>query len=218
MSHSAATARRGRQATDAPTPDAPTPDAPTPDAENAPDLTHLALMDEGSEELSDKDKAAFAGLTDKQRAELAEQRQILAIQGFTVAPADGEAAGFKQATTPTRVRRPKQLAMDTVAKQAYADWIAADRPMVWAKIPVITYFLDPDQVSDFRSLIKHACEIVNPETEGVTGVRARYGTEFVLSEKMATKIGKPDMAGKTVLTWAAVDKRKVTRGNANADE
>jgi hypothetical protein len=50
-----------------------------------------------------------------------------------------------------------------------------------------------------------------------SGVRARFGKEFVLAEKMAVKIGKPDAAGKTVLAWAAIDKRHNASAATNGD-
>lgn len=153
----------------------------------------------------------------KLAAEQAEAEQIASVQGFTVT----EPGEFRTATTPIRNRKPVQQAMDAVAAQAYSDWVAAERPSTWSRMPVITYFLDPDEVAKYRTLIRKACLIVTAEPfekDGKTiepsGVRARFGKEFVLQPKQAEKIGKPDEAGKTVLAWAAIDKRHVANGDS----
>lgn len=110
------------------------------------------------------------------------------------------------ASAPMRERSDQQKAMDKVAARAYEAWIKAERPSVWAKIPVVTYFLSEDDVKKYRYLIRRACAIVEPVGDS-GGVRVRFGNEFTLSEQMAEKLGMPDNAGKTVLAWAAVDKR-----------
>lgn len=110
------------------------------------------------------------------------------------------------ASAPMRERSDQQKAMDKVAARAYEAWVKADRPSVWAKIPVVTYFLSEDDVKKYRYLIRRACAIVEPVGDSA-GVRVRFGNEFTLSEAMAEKIGRPDDSGKTVLAWAAVDKR-----------
>lgn len=157
-------------------------------------------------------------LTDEQKAE---QVAIAAIQGFSVASPE-----FAAVTTPVRNRKPLQREMDKVAEQAYSDWVSADRPTAWVKIPVITYFLLPEDVADYRKMIRKACEIVVPvnyENDGTavepSGVRARYGKEFVLTEAMAKRAGITEewKIGRTVLAWAAVDKRKSGKGNGDSE-
>jgi hypothetical protein len=167
--------------------------------------------------LSDEDRAKIEALpADK----LAEATEVAAIGGFAVT----ESPDLRQATTPVRHRKAVQQAMDAVARKAYTDWVEAGRPTTWSRMPVITYFLDPDQVTEYRKLIRSAVQIVPVETyekDGKTieptGVRARFGGDFVLGEKMAAKIGKPGQAGKTVLAWAAVDKRHVSTRNGEDD-
>jgi len=188
----------------------------------APDLATLAALDENAEDLPDEIKAAFAALDDKQRAELESLRAVAAVQGFTAT----ESGEFRNSTQPVRNRKPVQLAMDGVAQQAYADWVDAGRPTVWQRMPVITYFIDPGtedghgSLADYRKWIRAAVLIATPtpyekdgETIEPTGVRVRWGKDFTLTPKMAEKIGKPEEAGKTVLAWAAVDKRHKTNGN-----
>jgi len=195
-----------------------------------PDLARLATLDESAEDLSDEDRAAFGALTDKQRSTLAELREVAAVEGFALAGSLGEGDSFAKSTTPVRNRKPVQLAMDKVAARAYADWIAAGRPTTWSRMPVITYFVDPatedgkGSLADYRKWIRAAVQIIPAESyekDGATvepsGVRVRFGKEFPLTEDGATKIGKPEHAGKTVLTWAAIDKRHVS-GTANGDD
>lgn len=124
-----------------------------------------------------------------------------AINAATLAPSD-----LINASAPMRERSDQQKAMDKVAARAYEAWVKADRPSVWAKIPVVTYFLSEEDVTKYRYLIRRACAIVEPVGDSA-GVRVRFGNEFTLSEAMAEKLGMPDNAGKTVLAWAAVDKR-----------
>jgi hypothetical protein len=111
------------------------------------------------------------------------------------------------AAAPVRERSAEQKLMDTVATKAYAEWIKAKKPSVWQKMPVVTYVLDAEKVPAYRYLIRRACAIVEP-ADGSTGVRVRFGNEFTMSEAMATKHGHPEYAGKTVLAWAAIDKRE----------
>lgn len=123
------------------------------------------------------------------------------INAATLAVAD-----LVNASAPMRERSEQQKAMDAVAVKAYNEWVKADRPSVWQKMPVVTYFLSTEDVPKYRYLIRRACSIVEP-VEGYPSVRVRFGNEFTLSETMAGKIGRPDDAGKTVLAWAAVEKR-----------
>jgi hypothetical protein len=188
--------------------------------QTAPDLAALAALDENADDLTDEDRAAFAALDDKQRAKITELREVAAVQGFAQLPED---ADVRKASQPVRNRKPVQIAMDAVAQQAYADWVAAGRPVQWGKMPVVTYFIDPDtedgkgSLADYRKWIRAAVLVAVPEAydkDGKTiepsGVRVKWGKDFVLTPKMATKIGKPEHAGKTVLAWAAIDRRLVT--------
>ena len=135
---------------------------------------------------------------------------ITAIKAAVQAPPE-----LVEATVPVRKRNALQKAMDEIAQTAYQAWIDAGRPTVWAKMPVITYFLSPEQVPEWRKMIRKACDFVTPE-EGAPGVRVRFGKEaFVLSEEMAANIGKPEEAGKTVLSWGAVNKRKLSKSNGD---
>jgi hypothetical protein len=113
------------------------------------------------------------------------------------------------AAAPVRERSAEQKVMDGVAAKAYAEWIKAKKPSVWQKMPVVTYFLDAEEVPAYRYLIRRACAIVEP-ADGSTGVRVRFGNEFTLSEGMAAKIKRPELTGKTVLAWAAIDKREAS--------
>lgn len=110
------------------------------------------------------------------------------------------------ASAPTRERSEQQKAMDEVAKRAYQAWIDADKPSMWQKIPVVTYFLTDEELPKYRYLIRRACAIVEPIGDS-RGVRERFGNVFTLSEQMASKVNRPDLAGRNVLAWAAVDKR-----------
>jgi hypothetical protein len=120
-----------------------------------------------------------------------------------------------RATAPQRVRSEQQIAMDTVAQRAYNAWVARGRPAAWGKLPSVTYFLDPDEVDHWKYLIRRATELIDPapfkDKDGndvvAPGVRWRFGTAVTLTPELADKIGRPEDAGKTILAWAAVDKR-----------
>jgi hypothetical protein len=196
--------------------------------QTAPNLEYLATLDPTSENLSDEDRAAFDALTEKQAAEVMDLRAVAAVNDFGTALT--ETGDLRSATAPVRNRKPVQLAMDKVAAKAYADWIEAGRPSTWQRMPVITYFIDPGtedgqgSVADYRKWIRSAVQIVPAEPyekDGKTiepsGVRARFGGDFVLTEKMAAKINKPEHAGKTVLAWAAIDKRHVADRNGDSE-
>lgn len=197
-----------------------------------PNFDYLATLDPSADTMSDEDRAALAALDEKQAAKVAGMRAealaVAGIEGF----ATSETADLRTASTPVRNRKPVQQAMDKVVQQAYTDWTAAGRPTTWQRMPVITYFVDPGiedgkdlgSLGDFRKWIRAGAQvaIAEPyEKDGKaiepSGVRVRFGKEFTLTEKMAAKIGHPENAGKTVLAWAAIDKRHVA-GNGTDTE
>lgn len=120
----------------------------------------------------------------------------------------GDASEFFAAGQPQRARKPEQLAMDEVAQAAYLEWVKAERPTKWAQMPVVTFYLTDGELPKYKLLIRRACRFATPEGED-EAVKEHLGNEFTLNEKMAEKIGRPDEAGKNVLMWAAVAKRKV---------
>src|SRR5260370_6045495 len=77
------------------------------------------------------------------------------------------------ASQPVRERSAEQKAMDAVAVKAYDAWVAAKRPAVWQKMPVVTYFLDDSEVAAYRYLIRRACAIVEPGKPSA-GVPVRF--------------------------------------------
>lgn len=175
---------------------------------------------DGTEAGTGSDGKPEPELTDEQKAELAKIESIKSAVRVDTLTEDGDVS-FAKETTPIRNRKALQLAMDEVVAQAYHDWVAGDRQTLWQKMPVVTYFIDPAEeysdgtnvLAERRKMIRKACEVVTPEDPD-TGVRIRFGREFPLSEKQAEKIGRPDDAGKTVLAWAAIAKRKVTKSDS----
>lgn len=123
-------------------------------------------------------------------------------------PELGDASEFFAAGQPQRARKPEQLAMDEVAQAAYLEWVKADRPTKWVQMPVVTFYLTDEELPKYKLLIRRACKFATAEGED-EAVKEHLGNEFTLNEKMAEKIGRPDEAGKNVLMWAAVAKRKV---------
>jgi len=124
---------------------------------------------------------------------------------------------LRKAATPTRARSDEQAKMDAVAQRAYEAWIEAKKPTLWQNMPVVTYFLDEgDELEGFRYLIKRAPDgVKNPETGAPDVARIRWGNEFTVTEEMAARlkkpdgtVGRPEVAGKTVLAWACIDKRQ----------
>ncbi len=162
-----------------------------------------AAAQDGSGNAQDGQSGTGDGKVTKPRAKTPDTTTVNldAINAATLAPSD-----LVNASAPMRERSDQQKAMDKVAARAYEAWVKADRPSVWAKIPVVTYFLSEEDVPKYRYLIRRACAIVEPVGDSA-GVRVRFGNEFTLSEAMAEKLSMPDNAGKTVLAWAAVDKR-----------
>jgi len=177
------------------------------DAEAAREAKKADLMALFAEEDNDEEKTARAKAPD--------------TSGIT---ADDIGAGFVSvggsltaAGAPVRERKPEQKLMDAVAEKAYQEWLDADRPSQWDKLPVVTYYLTDEQLTPYKYLIKRACQHVEP-AEGSRGVTVRYGNVFTLSEKMANKLdpdnvhGLQDKIGLNVLMWAAVDRRTTSAG------
>jgi hypothetical protein len=189
--------------------------------EDAENYTKAQLIDVYTEQGNDEDENGTedgeggeqpAQTATRQRTKAPDTSGITedAIQSGFVTVGGGLAA----AGAPVRERKPEQKLMDAVAAKAYAEWVEAGKPSQWEKLPVVTYFLDDEELPKYRYLIRRACAIVEPEN-GASGVTVRFGNEFTLSEKMAYKLdpenqnGLIDNIGKNVLMWAAVDKRTV---------
>jgi hypothetical protein len=189
------------------------------DPEEANKLTKAELMalypetPDGGPESNGETPETPAATPARNKAPDTSDVSIDAIRAAVVAdPTDpdlGDASEFFAAGAPQRARKPEQAAMDEVAAAAYAKWVAADRPSQWAKMPVVTFYLSEEDLPKYRYLIRRAAKIVEP-IEPDTGVREHFGNEFTLREDMAKKIGREDDAGKTVLMWAAIAKRKVS--------
>ena len=178
-----------------------TPETPETNAET-PETPEASNGDHGSAETTSKRKTPDTS-----------DVSLDAIKAAVIAdPTDpdlGDASEFFAAGQPQRARKPEQEAMDEVAAAAYAKWVKAERPSQWAKMPVVTFYLTDEDLPKYRHLIRRACLYVTPEDPD-TGVRAHFGNEFTLSEKMAAKIGREEDTGKNVLMWAAIAKRKVS--------
>lgn len=142
----------------------------------------------------------------KPKAERAKAPDVSTISADAINAASLAIPEMVAAAEPERKRPEQQVVMDAVATKAYAAWVKAGRPAAWGKMPVVTYFLDEADLPKWRYLIRRACDVVKPEGTA-TGVRVLFGNEFTLSEGMAKKIDKPEAVGKTVLAWAAIDKR-----------
>jgi hypothetical protein len=176
------------------------------DAEAAREAKKADLMALFAEEATDEEKS---------RAKAPDTSGITAADieaGFVSVGGSLAAAG-----APVRERKPEQKLMDAVAEKAYQEWLDADRPSQWDKLPVVTYYLTDEQLTAYRYLIKRACQHVEP-AEGSRGVTVRYGNVFTLSEKMANRLdpnndhGLQDKIGLNVLMWAAVDRRTTSAG------
>jgi hypothetical protein len=207
--------RRSRERHEGEAPDQPTTE--TPETPETPDPEQQAEGEAPDQPTTETPETPETPDPEQQ----AEAEAIAAVEGFALAESDE----LRTATAPVRNRKAVQKAMDAVARKAYRDWIEAGRPSTWSRLPVITYFLDPEEVSDYRKMIRAAVGILQAESyekDGKTvepsGVRARFGGDFVLDEKMAAKIGRPEQAGKTVLAWAAIDKRLVSSNANGGDE
>lgn len=180
------TGRKGSAKTNPETPADPATPTPTPTPDGA----------ESAEKTAEKPVRKPAPDTSGIKAE--------DIQAAVVA----DVPELLDAGKPMRERTAEQKEMDTVVSKAYQRWVEADRPSQWAKMPVITYFLpDEKTVAAWVYLIKRGAQVVEPSGDS-TGVRIHFGNQFTLSEERAAKIGRPDDAGKIVLMWAAIDKRK----------
>lgn len=146
------------------------------------------------------------------------RRKVPDTSGLTVEAINAATLAFPDlvaASAPVRERSEQQKWMDAVAVKAYEAWVTAGKPSMWQKIPVITYFVSDDDLPKYKYLIRRACSIVEPAGDS-PGVRVRFGNEFTLSEAMATKMERPDLAGTTVLAWAAVDKRNITESTPDS--
>lgn len=130
--------------------------------------------------------------------------------GFAPAPASllADEATLRK-TAPRWQRKPEQLNMDNIVKQAHERWIKAGKPSQWgamaAKGVVMTYFSDVDKSHALRQLVNRASALHE--------VRVRWGTSFILTEgfvksQQARGVDIPDsQIGKEVLSFAILDKR-----------
>jgi hypothetical protein len=133
-----------------------------------------------------------------------------AIAGAVAAPA--EVITLSQ---PTVERKPEQLAMDKVVERAHAAWVKAGRPSAWAKMPVVTYYLDPTHVEGYKYLIRRAADF--------HGIRPRFGTPTRVTRSLIGKLAAAgtvlpvEYEGREILAWAAMDKRPRVTSDAKPE-
>jgi hypothetical protein len=181
-----------------------------------------ATTGDGSDPTTTEEKKAPA----RKKAPDTSKLDLDAIDTAILAPVD-----IIKASTPTRARSPEQAKMDAIAQRAYEAWIKANKPTLWQNMPVITYFLNEgDELEGYRYLVKHAADgVKDPKTGAPDVARIRFGNEFTVSEEMAARlknpdgtVGRPEVAGKTVLAWAVIDKRApkspATKAKENREE
>jgi hypothetical protein len=155
---------------------------------------------------SDQEKKA----TPRKKAPDTSKLDLDGIDAAILAPAE-----LIKAATPIRARSDEQVKMDAVAQRAYDAWVKAGKPTLWQNMPVVTYFLDEgDELEGYRYLIKHSAAVVKDDAGTPGNARIRWGNEFTVSEEMAARlknpdgsVGRPEVAGKTVLAWAVINKR-----------
>jgi hypothetical protein len=109
---------------------------------------------------------------------------------------------IKEAAQPKNKRSDAQLALDGVTPQIHKAWIDAGKPAAFAKIPTVSYPVDPAGVTKLKGMIRKAAE--QNET------RARFGSEVTVTPEMVTKSPKLTDAhlGLVLVTFGIVDRSK----------
>jgi hypothetical protein len=198
-----------RTKTEEKTPDAGTPDAATPDAATPDAATPDAATGNGqgpAPEGTTEEKKAPA----RKKAPDTSKIKLDDIDAVALAPVE-----LVKAATPIRARSDEQVKMDAVAQRVYDKWVKDGKPTLWQNMPVVTYFLDEgEELEGYKYQIKNAAKVVKNAAGEPDVARIRFGNEFTVTEEMAGRlrnpdgsVGRPEVAGKTVLAWSVLDKR-----------
>lgn len=124
----------------------------------------------------------------------------LSLEALSAPAAVTEELASKAA--PTRTRDEKQLVMDKVVKQVHADWIAAEKPAAWAKMPKAAYAVDPKAVEGLQYLINRAASFHGLAVRYGSAVRDANGRQLVVfavrdrHPREAKPEAKPEAEGK----------------------
>lgn len=116
-------------------------------------------------------------------------------------------ADLAEQAAPQRSRNERQVKMDEIVGKLHKTWKAAGQPTTWPKMVeknvVATYFVDPPKASDLKLLVNRAVSY--------HGVRVRWGTPFVATEKLVQTHKLPtEYIGREVISFAIMDKRPRT--------
>lgn len=160
------------------------------------------------EEIAANEEAArlAAEAEAKLEAERAAELEFISAP-FILSPEMGKASA------PQRARDAAQLKMDETVNALHDTWVKAGRPSTWGAMvsagTVATYFVNPEKVADHKRLITRATQLPD------SGIRARWGKSYVVTEALAQRHNLPgDYVGREVVSFAIMDKRpRTTNGD-----
>lgn len=109
---------------------------------------------------------------------------------------------IKELSQPKNKRSDAQIALDGVTPQIHKAWVDAGKPAAFAKIPTVSYPVDPAGVTKLKGMIRKAAEI--------NETRARFGAEVTVTPEMVAKSPKLTDAhlGLVLVTVGIVDRTK----------
>lgn len=111
-----------------------------------------------------------------------------------------KAQTVKAAAQPKNKRSAAQLALDAVIPQIHQAWVSAGKPAAFAKLPTVSYPVDPDKATRLKGMIRKAAEI--------HGRRARFGADVTVTKDMIKEL--PQLTDKheglSLVTFGVMDK------------
>src|ERR1700744_4800854 len=91
-----------------------------------------------------------------------------------------QAKTVKAAAQPKNKRSAAQLALDAVTPQIHEAWVKAGKPAAFAKLPTVSYPVDPEKATKLKGMIRKAAEI--------HGNRARFGQDVTITKDMISEL------------------------------
>jgi hypothetical protein len=118
--------------------------------------------------------------------------------------------GVKTLAQPKNKRSEAQKALDGVVPQIHAAWVEAGKPSAFAKLPTVSYPVDPERSSNLHGMIRKAADL--------HGLRARFGQDVTVTPEVAKALELNDaQIGSVLVTFAIMDKSSKNGASENGD-
>lgn len=132
------------------------------------------------------------------------KRDLTTVDVASLCAVQAPPEAINQKTAPARTRSDRQQAVDAVVAAKHKEWVAAEKPTQWLKIPREVkgmYVQAPDRAELVRFMLRSAADF--------HGLRVKFGTPARVAATLPDGKPNPD-AGKEIIVFAVMDKTQKT--------